>query len=62
MTNEEKIKAMSREELAEFIVDVYANCMGPPFCHEPFRCARVLQEESPCIDCVLLWLGEEATQ
>lgn len=51
-TNEEKIKSMSKEELAEFLIQID---LGPePYCHRP--CAE------RCEDCVVEWLGEEAKE
>ena len=58
-TNEEKIKAMSREELAEFIADIYhegACFVDAPYCKEP--CTR----PGPCHICAEEWLGKEAKE
>lgn len=50
MTNEEKIRTMRREELAEFLIQID---LGPtPYCGR--KCAE------RCEGCVIEWLGEEA--
>ena len=51
MTNEEKIKAMSREEMAEAM----AGKIGLPE-----YCAAVCPEHMDCVRCAFEWLGEEA--
>lgn len=59
MTNEEKIKAMSREEMAEFIDDIYREgkrFVDPPYCKKP--CTQSL--DYPCRLCAEEWLGKEA--
>ena len=59
MTNEEKIKAMSCEKLAEFIDDIYREgkrFVDPPYCKEP--CTKPV--DHPCRLCAEEWLGEEA--
>lgn len=61
MTNEERIKSMSQDELAEFLDNLYI--MGrdfqkpPPYCHDPCRYSRY----RGCYGCVYDWLEEEAT-
>ena len=57
MTNEEKIKSLNREELAEFlifsslVIFCYCKNAGNQFCSGQL-----------CVDCAMKWLGEEAKQ
>ena len=57
MTNEEKIKSLNREELAEFLAVVDVN--QPEYCKNAGNqfCSGQL-----CVDCAMKWLGEEAKQ
>ena len=56
MTNEERIKSMSQDELVEFIDVLFTIgrfCQRfPPYCHEPCR-------SGSCYSCVYNWLKEE---
>lgn len=57
MTNEERIKSMSRDELAEtidvlLIIDRFYTQRVAPYCHEPCT--------NSCYSCIYNWLGEEA--
>lgn len=52
MTNEEKIKSMSREELAKYL-------LGQKL---PYCAGRDCPEDHECINCVLEWLAEEAKE
>lgn len=61
MTNEEKIKSMSVEKLAEFIDGVFragGRFVDPPYCKEP--CTKPV--DYPCRHCAEEWLGEEAKE
>lgn len=61
MTNEEKIKAMTREELAEFMADFYhdgACFVDPPYCKKP--CTEPVYY--PCRLCAEKWLKQEAKE
>ena len=50
MTNEEKIKSMTREELAKYLLG-----QKQPYCAE-----RNCPDDHNCDSCVLEWLDEEA--
>lgn len=53
MTNEEKIKSMSREELAKYLLVE----LKYPYCAE-----RNCPEDHDCTACIMDWLGEEAKE
>lgn len=59
MTNENKIKSMSVEKLAEFIDDIYREgkrFVDPPYCKKP--CTKHV--DYPCRLCVEEWLKQES--
>lgn len=57
MTNEEMIKSMSQDDLAEFINNLFIIGRNfnqpPPYCYEPCH-------SSSCYSCAYYWLEEEA--
>ena len=58
MTNEEKIKAMSREEMAEAMV---GKIVAPKYCAA--LCPKCeCPEHMDCVRCAFEWLREEAKE
>lgn len=61
MTNEEKIKAMTRKELAKLIDDISRegkHFVDPPYCKKP--CTEPVYY--PCRLCAEKWLKQEAKE
>ena len=59
MTNENKIKSMSLEKLAEFIDDIYREgkrFVNPPYCEN--SCTKPINY--PCRLCVEEWLRKDS--
>ncbi len=54
MTNEEKIKNMSREELEILLVNIQEPYRETPFCKYP--CCH------NCLHCIIMWLDKEAEE
>ena len=56
-TNADRIRAMTDEELAEWI-----NRLEPFKCHKGYKFANgCWEDETDCIACILEWLKQEAT-
>lgn len=59
MTNADRIRAMSDEELAVQIAWPYL--ASPPWCSEHTTCPYISEDPTPCDKCALDWLKQEAT-
>lgn len=57
MSNEEMIKNMNTDELAEFIHDVSCNCAEITTCKE--NCADCFKSDCDCISSVKEWLKKD---
>lgn len=65
MTNFEKIKNLSEEELASYLFQLHIGILEIPFCEEKNECRYLLNldkeiPESMCRECVKKWLQKTA--
>ena len=57
MTNADRIRAMTDEELA--VVIAWPYLASPPWCSEHTTCPYINEDPTPCDKCALDWLREE---
>ena len=56
MTNADKIRAMTDDELSKFLVQI--ELYSPPYCIGFLMCAK----ELPCAECCEVWLKQEVQE
>ena len=63
MTNAERIRTMSDEELAKFLMEAHDCELHIPFCREKRECDELLCNgyipEENCMACMVAWLKQE---
>lgn len=60
LTNADRIRAMSDEELAYFIAE--PSVAPPPWCKEIPVCPHMDEDIVPCHECALDWLKQEVSK
>ena len=60
MTNADRIRQMSDEELA--VVIAWPYLASPPWCSEHTTCPYISEDHTPCDKCALEWLKEEVSE
>lgn len=60
MTNADRIRAMTDEELAVFIADPHM--FSSPWCLLKWDCPHLEKDPVPCILCALDWLKQEVQE
>lgn len=58
ITNADRIRAMTDEELATVIAWPYL--ASPPWCSQHTTCPYISEDPTPCDKCALDWLKQEA--
>ena len=59
ITNADRIRAMTDEELATVIAWPYL--ASPPWCSQHRTCPYISEDPTPCDKCALEWLKQEAS-
>ena len=60
MTNADRIRSMTDEELA--VVIAWPYLASPPWCSEHTTCPYINEDPTPCDNCALDWLKQEADE